>query len=573
MGAVIEVRDSSTLERLSTLKPSDAFLSPACSLSFSPDGRLLACLQQQGEQFPRSLWRRGGWLHVWDIQTGVIIRSIDVSCPGEITFSTNNNRRVVNHIPSYPSSKRQVCTYDLLEDTQPSKAEFPWSDDHQLGAHWTHEYSLRFTTSFKIGGRVMIEIRELQQTSHPPPVVESFSVPHHSGKLSFSPVSVHASFVTKTDVVILDVRDSRILLQIKAAQSPFIPPGHFSPDGHFFVCGTEESRICVWENGSTDYEPWSNLRPRLLFEGLAFSPTTSSILTWGQQGIQVLNPGGRSAFLSSDEAGYHHDRRNHLVAYSVDGALTATTRQKDHVIKILDNLSGSPHRFIDTGMEILDIKIVDNTICMASSCGLVWWDLETGRRARGVQDVIDRTIVIEFTTNHLALSHDCSQIALVIQKTELYLWREGLPPVPVPLHNPKVRTSTSNKPLDIISIRSSPNQRGLWLLASESTRRFTTDELRTWYFPVELEMLGDGSISNVTGKSSTSPWPWVDLFSCGYKIGIGSKEWVVDPEGRKVLWLPPSWRAKDVEDVRWNDNFLAFLHSRHPDPIIIQFCP
>jgi len=87
-------------------------------------------------------------------------------------------------------------------------------------------------------------------------------------------------------------------------------------------------------------------------------------------------------------------------------------------------------------------------------------------------------------------------------------------------------------------------------------------------------MLEDGSFRNVTKEPLDSPWPWVNLFSCGYGIqGIGSKEWVVDSKGTKLLWLPPNWRAKNVEDVKWNDNFLAFLDGQDPDPIIIQFCP
>ena len=481
----------------------------------------------------------------------MVIGRIGVYNQGEITFSTNNNRSVVNYIPSGPFSKLQVCTYDLLKGTKSPKTKFPWSNNHQLGAHWTHEDSLQFATSFEIDGHVLIEIRELQQTSHPLPVVESFHLPLQRGEFSFSSVSFHASFVTKADLVILDVRDLRILLEVKAAQSPFIPPGHFSSDGHFFVCGTEEPRIFVWENGSTGYGPWSNLRPRLLFKGLSFSPTTSSILTWGQQGIQVLNPDNQSAFLSPSEAGHHHRHHNHLVAYSVDGALTATTRQKDHIIKILDNLSGSPCQLIDTGMEILDIKIVDNTICMASSCGLVWWDLETGGRVHGAQDVINKTTAIDPTVGHLALSHDCSQIAFAVQKTDLYLWREGLPPVRVSLHNYEARASDES--LNIINIQSSPNRRGLWLLASTS-RTHSILGSRTRYFPVELEIREDQNFRNVTRRSSNSPWPWANLFSCGYRIGVGSKEWVVDPEGRKILWLPPSWRAKNVEDVRWNGN-------------------
>ena len=58
--------------------------------------------------------------------------------------------------------------------------------------------------------------------------------------------------------------------------------------------------------------------------------------------------------------------------------------------------------------------------------------------------------------------------------------------------------------------------------------------------------------------------------SCGYSCGIDSK-WVMDPRGRKMLWLPPNWRFSTWEEARWDGNFLALLHQYHPEPIIIEF--
>jgi len=132
MGTVIEVRDSNTLERISTLEAPTTHLS-AHSLSFSPDGRLLACLQEQENKLsPRSsVFRGNACVHVWDVQTGAIIRSIHVHGPGEIVFSGDSNRRVINFLPSFPSSKQyQFHIYDVLEDTQPHMAGLPWSHDH-----------------------------------------------------------------------------------------------------------------------------------------------------------------------------------------------------------------------------------------------------------------------------------------------------------------------------------------------------------------------------------------------------------------------------------------------------------
>ena len=568
MGTVVEVRDSNTLERLSTLKAPHVDRSLARSLSFSPDGRLLACLQGQETQL--FLFWGGCRLYVWDIQTGVIISSINDRDPGMIAFS--GNRRVVNlSPPSLSSGQHQPYIHDALEGTQPCKARLPWPPHRQLGARWTHGDTLRFAISFeRVGGHeVTIEIRELQPTPHPPSLVESFRLPCHGGNFSFSPVSFHASFVTGTDVVILDVRDSRVLLEASAAQSPFIPSGCFSPDGHFFACGTEEPRVRVWENRTTCYGSWSNLKPRLPFKELSFSPTASSILAWGQRGIQLLNPGNQSTFLSPDGAEHHHKSRSHLVAYSADRTLIATARRTNHVIKILDALSGTLRQLIDTGMEILDIKIVDNTICTASSCGVVRWDLGTGGGAHGARDVINRPTVIDPAVNQLSLFRDRSNIALAVQGTDLYLWREGPPPIKFSLRHPGILEFIPD-PHEIVDIRSPPNQDGLLLLTHAFLTHTSPPDL-LFYLLMKLEIAEGAGFASVV-ESFDCPWSWVDLFSRGYSVGIGSKEWLVDHNGRKLLWLPPSWRTKNAEDVRWDNNFLAFLDGHHPDPIIIQFC-
>jgi len=504
-------------------------------------------------------------LLVWDIGAGVVISGVNVPGLEEIAFS--GNRTVVNLQDTFFKG-HLFHMYDALNGTQLCKGGFSWSPSpsHRLGAYWTHEGALRFATSFETGGHAVIEIHELQPASHPPSVAESFHVPRYDGKFSFSPASSHASFVTKTAIVILDVRDSRILLQVKSAQSSFNPPGQFSPDGRFFACGTQEPRICVWENRSTDYGPWNNLRPRLLFKGFSFSPTMSSILTWGQEGIQLLNPGNQPTFPSPDGARRRHKRHNHLVAHSTDRAIIVTGRREDRIIKILDALSGTQPRFIDTRTKIRDIRIADDAIYVASSQGLVRWELEAGERGHGVHDATSKITAIDPSAKHLALSHDCSRIAFTVGKTEVFLYDLKARRI--------VARHTSAG--EIVDVQFSPNQDGLRLLTSAEFKHWSfgrNRKIRTLYSLMELEITEGGGFGNATTKLLKDRLLWINLFSHGYSIGSGSKEWVVDLEGNKLLWLPPGWRTKNVGDARWNGNFLALLDGYHPDPVIIQFSP
>ena len=91
------------------------------------------------------------------------------------------------------------------------------------------------------------------------------------------------------------------------------------------------------------------------------------------------------------------------------------------------------------------------------------------------------------------------------------------------------------------------------------------------YHLVRLEMEGDWDSAQASSWELQSKWSWVNLFSsCGYNVGKGT-QWVVDSRGKKLLWLPPNWRALIPEEVRWEGNFLALVGGLHSIPDIIEF--
>jgi len=175
-------------------------------------------------------------------------------------------------------------TYDIVRGTQLSEGNLRLGANKPL-IHWIHGESLLFATSFETDEGIVINIQDLQPTSNPPfPVVESFLVPSRGGVFSFSPVSFHASFLTNKEVIVLDVLDTRTLLHVET-------PARFecfSPDGRFFAHATWEYGTCVWKNTSAGYIPWSTLKPQFASDGLAFSPTVTSVLSI-MEGIQLLD--------------------------------------------------------------------------------------------------------------------------------------------------------------------------------------------------------------------------------------------------------------------------------------------
>jgi len=492
---------------------------------------------------------------VWDIKTGVIVKEIVIDVQGlrRIVFIGNYTITLVTDY------YKIFHTYDVLEGTPLFRGEILSQFDPWLGAHWAHEDSLRFATSFKAGRKLAINIHQLQPLSTPSlPMVESFLVPPHDGEFSFSPVSFHASFVTMTEIAILDVRDSKILLQIRAARPLYKPPGRFSPDGCLFACGTLGNEIYIWKKTSTGYVPGSSLEPRLPFEGFSFSPTAVSVLTWGPGGVQLLDNHFR--FPSPDRTAphHHHNCGDHLVAHSKDGTRIATGRRGDSVVTVLDLLSDAPQRSIDTAMRILDIGIVDNVIVVADTRELVSWHPEAGEIIRSAYGAIVAETAVVSTdpdvVEHFTLSTDCSWVAFTIERT-------------VFLYDVQAQRILNKFAMeyDVVDIRFSPCGRQLCLILDDdfydhqdNTRdRALSETGEEW------------RIVNVTENT----WSRGGLFPPHEYCFQQESGWIEDSGGRKLLWLPPNWRMTSCLDTRWTGDFLALVDARHPEPIIVKFKP
>jgi hypothetical protein len=442
-----------------------------------------------------------------------------------------------------------------------------------LGPQWAHKESFQLAISFRTDGELVVGIYELQETSNPPlSLVQSFTTLPYNGIFSFSPISFHASFVSQTEVVILDVQDSKILFHTKEDQELYIPPGQFSPDGSSFACKTSQQGICVWKNTPIGYVSWSHLKPRSPFVDFAFSPTMNSIVAWSQEGIQLLHLDNQLSPPSTEMTCKDGD---HLVAYSVGGTYIATARQKDSSVTVL---FGTSQQHIDTGMEIQDIKIVNNTMFVADGHKVLSWHFSSSGVAQSTHSAHE-VAVSPINPSHkvhaidcCALSNNCSQIAIAalgsislqdIEPQGFLGPTTAVVPAITTVHVPQF-------PFDVLQLspnmlRFSPDGCQLWAL--------TSSQLESWRHFIRMEIVEDWHFGSAT-RPDMNGWSWVDIFShCDYHIGCGSG-WVEDSRsGDNILWVPLSWRTKSETQVRWDGNFLAFVGAHHPEPIIIEFQP
>ena len=488
---------------------------------------------------------------VWDTQTGVVIGGASTGIAEKIVF--HGDQRTITLVEF--SQTLQLSVYDILDGTQLCQGEIPHLCNPRLGAHWVYKDILYLSIDPKTKGMPVINIYTFQPTSTPQiHTISSFPVQPYGGAFSFSPVSFHASYFTGTKITILNVQDSRLLLQAQVDQAPLpLLAGQFSPDGNFFACRTSGWDLGIWWNTPTGYISWGSLRPRFCPREFSWSPTSTSVLCRCFLGIQLLCLENITSPPSPNRNEVDSQGEFNLVAYSTDSAYIAMAREDGHAVTVLDLLSGSSQQFIDTDIAIHDIKIVHGTVFAVGMYKLVGWDLKAEKIPYATHHArVDAELLIGVFVGKLILSYDCSQIAFV-RGAEVFLYDISAQ-----------RVLKSIKWELGIDLRFSPDMCQLMCVKRHHP---------SGYCLVRLEIEEDWGSVQTTSWGLQGGWSWVNLFSsCEYYIGHGS-QWVVNSRGNKLLWLPPNWRALTIEEVRWEGNFLALLGGRGPMPVIIEFQP
>ena len=475
---------------------------------------------------------RSGMVTIWDIQAGVFINRITVDYYGVLAV----NQRIIALL-----GRDAFCVYDGLTGRRLCDGTLPPSRVVRFDAHWTHGDSFRFAMSSETDGELVTGVYELQPASSPPlVVVNSFPAPLHHGEFCFSPITLHACLYTLDEVVILNLRDSKVLFQSKGLQGYSDPVPRFSPDGRFFAFKAREREITVLENTPAGYVTHSVLKPRLQLYQFSFSPFGTSIMSWGPKGTQLLDYSTRRSAPSPAKIGSDDQYGDHLVACSKDGTLIITARKRDNVVTVLDTLSGTPQRSVNTNVSILGLGIVGDTIYITDAHELVSWDLEACGTVQGARGTGRVTVNLAPHTDaddvrYAAFSRDCSQIAFATDYT-------------VFLYDVRVRGIVSQH--------------------------------REYERIMDISFPPGGCHPRVTTSSFESDlmeymktfWPEDKILRSSHSYGV-RREWVEDSGGNKVLWLPLSWRTEYRWDIKWDGNFLALIDSKHPVPIIIEFQP
>ena len=555
----IKILDAVTLEKLSILESQD----DPSALSFSPDSYLLT-------QFSH-----GGKLTNWDLQTGGLVGAIlpepdiDYGTYISSTYSPDG-KMIAAAYWNNSSSTGIIFIYNLLSTTFIHSHQV--SDGCIIPTLQTHGECVQFTT-VKPGS---ITIWEVGFTStHPLVEIKSLPTPDmefpfqelHQRYNVLSLPALHQLASTLSDeVFVWDAQDSRFLLK-------FSPPSNatsisFSPDGRFFACKTCDGEVYLWKESPTGYvlHQTVTLPDSTGRRGIFLSPNGGSVVVLGGTTLHLWHT--TDPITPPSSVPTKSFQTNFILEFSPDRTFSAVGWHCHTTVTVLNLKSGCVQLTIDTGMEVIGLKVTGGTITAISKGKVVTWNLPMGdcniNARANISNSIQTTTFDYHKSNHPKRAFMSPNLNLVA--TTWYDGREeGL----------NIFNVSTGKPITDTDLYG----RAPW---------FSPDGCEVWcrfLFPMGgktasgwaiTETDDGGSSHTVLGPlgSAACLWPsggfpWES--PCGHKItGNG---WLLNSNGKRLMWLPHNWRLDDWDawyHRKWAGQFLGLSQHGLQEAVILE---
>ena len=542
----IQIFDAVTLEQVNTLNCPDS--SGGGWLSFSPNGHFLT--QFNGEK-----------VISWDLQTGALVCTILSelqSFPTKVLSSTYSLDGKMFAILYQSECQSIITTYDLFSGIYMNS--YCVSDGHIIAPVWTHDAYIQFTVVES--GSVTIWEAGFTLIDKPTEV-ETLSVPNEiSGAKTylFLPALSRLAFTFRDTIVIWDAKTSKVLLNFKPFphHSHFNESHHFyeavfSSDGHFFTYLTSDCKVYLWKESPKGYL----LHQNLTISGNKVYPKP------------YISPDGGSCIVVIDSMihlWYTEDQIlfcNHIqnkfpftLGISPQNKWAAFTQNRTKAVTILHLQSGDSQWVIYTDMEVKHLGLTERTIVIAGDNKAATYNLPARNPAYNTRVAISggvHVINLENVNRLLSISPNLNYIACQAKGSnscmlEIYELSTGR------------HTANATLPAEIHKAWFTPDGHTLWVRHYDDRLSGRKIILASESGVTKLEPL-ESHVCPPRGPS------W-ELSTCGYQIVDDA--WVLGPNDKRLLWLPPHWRT-DEECRIWNGNFLGLRHEKLQVPIIVEF--
>ncbi|KAF9642792.1 hypothetical protein BDM02DRAFT_1875568 [Thelephora ganbajun] len=529
-----EIRDAGTLKRLTILEFPEGQTE---DLAFSPDSRLLMSYKY-----------RPAKLISWDLQTGVMVSAIspeqwddDTWCHS-ITYSTCGTvfGVLIRRLDTFT-----IRTYNVHSGTHGYSHPV---EGKVVGDIWTHSGCLRFAT-IKSGSITAWEVGFA--SGNTPTEVESLPLPDDFPRSisshSFHPTLFRLAFTHSKKIFVWDARHSKFLLN-EDAKDPY--GTSFSSDGHFFIYGIIFSAIYLWKESPAGYILHRKLNHETGVKNPLMSPNGQSIFLSDWRTIRLWRSMDPSTSFSRKQP-----RWGFIVEFSPDETLAAVAWDEGETITVFDLKSGDPLSTIDTGMQVRSQRAAGNTVVAFGDDKVVTWNLPAwghvlnpkANVSDSIQTVTTRCPGLD-SVQSVSISPDLHRV-VIAEDTSLHLHDvpTGQCLASVPIHEKRFRRPWFTS-----------DGRRVYIAGEGEVNGFTIVE-DSESGVIKLEHLGP------TNQPPSMP-PW--LSSRGYQIMDDG--WILGVGGKRLLWLPPRWRSSLMTNRTWSGRFLALLHNRLPEVVILE---
>ena len=540
----MDVLDSVTLQRLQTLEPQQG-IDTNSGLVFSPDSRILTSFGYRDHEL---------YVESWDLQTGGIATIIRWQEPWEsisgdpsITYSANG-QMVAVCFDYRGTTKVFVC--DVVSGVHVHSHSL---DSNTLLSNniWTHGESMRFAT---ISRRTeTITICEVGFTSGATLTeVEIFPAPDGHGDFRGSflllPTPCRLALAFRGRVLVHDVRSSKSLLCYTGAEHEGMS---FSSDGRFFAYSSG-SGIYLWKESPTGYIPHEKLATSTNDLGPLLSPNGESIVAFSDRTIRLWRTKYFTTPLSRTLTRAPQCTEDFALDFSPDGTLAVVAMQGDNMVTVLNLKSGVPRLTIDASMEVFGLGVIGNTVVVIGLKKAITWNLPAGDHVPDARvGLEDSSRTVEFSdwyplTSGASISPDSRHIALVQWHDSLFIYNASTGGF---LGSERSEGGTTPW--------FSPDGCDVWC----ANDRGEAEGWRVGGGQKVLERLKQ----TVDIEHPPEGYPWGS--SRGYRVT--NDRWVLGPDGKRLLMLPPHWQSYAVRRV-WKGEFLVLLHGGLSEPVILE---
>ena len=546
--AVVEIRDAVTLNLITSFgfPPGRGVL----WVSFSPDSRFLTQFSHKD-------------LVTWNPQTGDSAGTISheglLAEHSDLSSTYSMGGKVLAVVYLDQSRKNTfVATYDLSTGRRTHLHPVP--EGRILSPIWTHGEFLRFATLKS--GHITIWQAEFTLT-HTPQVVESLPGPGEIANAAFErslflPTLSRLAVALEDALLVWDARDSKILLKT----SPF-PSARmsFSSDGRFFAHTSTGGQVHVWKESPGGYT---------LHQTLAFSASR-------EYTVPLLSPDGESVVicLLSTIHLWHTkdpivssgptpvaDQRDFILGFSQNGAAAALGRYGRNTVTILDLQSGDQQLTIDMGVKVEGLGMTGGAIVVVGEGKIATWNLVAGNSSANTEDNV-RITRFDLSPpsrgqsfSHMSISPDLSHIVTLGRGTkprstdlEIYDTSTG-----------RCLASTTVQDVYMVGSWFTPDGSQVWGVD------FASSSASGWGI-IEDSKSGAKQLQPIGADTCpTGVLPWRS--SLGHEITDDG--WVLSLTGKRLLWLPHSWRLSDGFRT-WDGRFLGLRHRGLPEIVILEF--